>query len=92
MYIVVFIDPEVVRDVGVKGAYLPLLLPLGLAMWYTIVIIFQSVKAAIWVAGAIIFLLILSAMKILTTTTFIITTVILGLVLFRFLKRKFTKE
>ena len=34
-YIVLFVDPSLIKDVGVPGLYLPFLLSVGVASWYT---------------------------------------------------------
>ena len=73
----IFVDPELVRDVGIKGAYLPFLLALFLALWYTTSLSLKLFKLGFWISLAIIFLLILSMFKILTL---LITLIVAGLV------------
>lgn len=56
VYMIIYVDPATVKDVGIEGAYLPLLIPFFASCWYTAFIIF----AAFWSPLAIALLLILS--------------------------------
>lgn len=62
--IVVFVDPTLLKDVLLPGAYLPFFGLLFLALWYTLAIIFQSARKSLLFTITIIGGLVLSMLKL----------------------------
>lgn len=63
-YIIVAIDPESVRDVGMEGAYLPFFVPLVIALWYTLSLIVASSIVSLVITTLLILALALTMMGI----------------------------
>jgi hypothetical protein len=69
IYIVVYIDPESVKDIGVEGAYLPFLAAILTALWYTVMIVMGSGLTALVVTALLGLALVLSMNQLLTWFT-----------------------
>lgn len=87
-YLILFVDPELIRDIGIKGVYLPFLLSLFLAFVYTFSLLFRTVKIGAFLAFLIISLLALQLFRILTLLTLLLSILFTGIVLFRFYSSK----
>jgi len=64
-YIILNVNPVSVRDVGVKNAYLPLLVPVFLATSYSVYAVISSVWASLAASSLVILMLVLGIMGIL---------------------------
>src|SRR5688572_9198475 len=62
--IIVLVDPLLVRDVGIPGLYLPLLVALFFALWYSALLIFHKGSIAILIASLITLSVILSILHL----------------------------
>lgn len=63
-FIILQIDPELIKDIVVKGVYLPLAIAVFLATFYTIWLIFSGVLIAVAIGGLVILALELAVANI----------------------------
>lgn len=63
--IVILVDPVLLRDILVPGAYLPFLVILFGALWYTSALIFKKAGLSLLVALLLILTVVLSIMQLL---------------------------
>lgn len=82
-YILLYVDPELLKDVGIKDSYLPFFTALFLVLSYTFHAFTKSLKKSLMASSAVIFLLVLSTQRVLTMLTALITGVLLVLVMVR---------
>jgi len=61
--IILFVEPELIRDIIVPGLYLPLLILLLIALWYSLALIFKSAMISLMFASTVIGSLILIILR-----------------------------
>jgi len=79
-YVVVYIDPELLRDVWIPGMYAPFQLLLGVAVWYTVSALIKSYGKAAIISLLVVLLMSLSILKVLnwiSTLAIVVTTLLL---------------
>lgn len=85
-YLIIYIDPERVKDVGGEGLYLPMIVLAASAIWYSVLTATKSFGAASLMAFIItvaLVTLVLQWMNILIAVSLIGMTAALGLTLVR---------
>lgn len=82
VYVIMFVDPESVKDVGIPGSYLPLLAPFFAAVWYTGYLILKVFWSSITIACLLLLALTLGIAGIMNLFLGLIITAIITFVVF----------
>lgn len=87
-YIVLFIDPVLLQDVLIEGVYLPFLVALFLAVFYSLSLAFQSMRLGLGISLILMLLVVLNILRFLTWPTVVIAVGLVGIMVWgRFKKR-----
>lgn len=81
-YMVLFIDPMLLKDVGLPGFYLPFVGMITLASWYTMAVFAKRGWGAMVVAIVILAVLLLSIMKLMYPLLAIALIAVAGFVMY----------
>jgi hypothetical protein len=92
VYMVIYIDPAIVRDIGFEGLYLPFITLFTLSFWYTIVTVTSSWKLATALSILTGLALILSIIKLMNWFTMVALILLMGFTLYLHMKRDSVNE
>jgi hypothetical protein len=62
--VIVFIEPEVIKDILLPGAYLPFIVLLSMTIWYTLSVITKSISLSLMMTMSIMVGLILAMLRL----------------------------
>jgi apolipoprotein N-acyltransferase len=77
--IIIYIDPTLLKDVLIRGAYLPFFVLLFLTIWYTLGLVLHSIGKSLLLTTTIVVGLVLSALKLMNTEILIVLGLTLGI-------------
>jgi hypothetical protein len=83
--IIMYVDPDKVRDVGIAGLYLPIVASIGISSWYSMLLATKSIKyasALTLIVLAALIMMIFQVMNVLIAVALIGMLVFLGLTFF----------
>jgi hypothetical protein len=69
---IIYIDPELLKDILIPGSYLPFLILLTITIWYTLAIFIRSAWKSLVLTLTLMLAIILSILQIMYTGLFIV--------------------
>lgn len=75
---ILFVDPELLKDIIIPGSYLPFLLLLTITLWYSIAIFIKSIWKSLVITLTIMLSIILSMIKIMHVGLLVVILLTLG--------------
>ena len=81
-YIVIYVEPESIRDIGIEGMYLPFVAIVTIAIWYTVMMVAQSWMFSLTVSALLGLTLTLSILRLMSWFTLLIISLLIGFSLY----------
>lgn len=83
IYIILYIEPFLLQDIGVAGLYLPLLISLSMSILYTFATLTKSIITGLLVTLPMMGIIVLSLVKVLTVYNGVATIIFFGFIIYQ---------